>query len=106
MSWPVAAGQSLRAVGDRVVPASHTALVYALDGVRLVATAASRPALMRRLAEYVGRQACEMLCANDAHRVEALLGDQAYDEAVELYFVLVGERWDEEWIVVTDPYAS
>jgi hypothetical protein len=91
---------------DRVIPAPHTAIVYALDGVRLIAAAASRHALMRRVAEYVRRQAGEMLWANDARRVDQLLAERAHEEAVELYFALVGQRWDEEWIVLADPTAS
>lgn len=89
-----------------VISAPHTALVYALDGVRFVATAASRRALMRRVAQYVERHAGDALWPNDALRVRRLLEDGAHEEAVELFFALTGERWDEEWIVVTDPLAS
>jgi hypothetical protein len=99
-------GRQPAAVGDRVVPAPHTALVYALDGVRFVAAASSRRALMRRVAEYVQRQAGEMLWEGDARRVDQLLVGAAYEEAVELYFALVGKRWDEEWILLTDPQAA
>jgi hypothetical protein len=89
-----------------VFPLPHTALVYALDGVRFVATAASRRALMRRVAHYVERHADDALWANDASRVRRLLEDGAHEEAIELYFALAGQRWDDEWIVVTDPSAS
>jgi hypothetical protein len=93
--------------GGVAVPAPpHTPLVYALDGVRFVASAASRRALMQRVAQYVEQNAGERLWAGDARRVRQLVGDGAHEEAVELYFALVGERWDEEWIVVTDPSAS
>ena len=94
------------AVDGAFIAASHTALVYALDGVRFVATATSRRVLMRRVAHYVERNADERLWANDASRVRLLLANGEHEEAVELYFALVGERWDEEWIVVADPSAS
>jgi len=83
----------------------HTALVYALDGVRFVAAAASRLALMRRVARYVERNVGDRRWANDAARVRQLLEHGAPDEAVVLSFALVGQRWDEEWIVVTYPSA-
>lgn len=89
-----------------IVPAPHTAFVYALDGVRFVAAAASHRAVIRRVAQYVERRADDALWANDAGRVRRLLEDGAHEEAVELYFALAGQRWDEEWIVVTDPSAS
>ena len=91
---------------DAVFPAPHTAVVYAIDGVRFVAAATSRRALLRRVAQYVERHAGDRLWANDARRVHHLLDVAAHEEAVELYFALVGERWDEEWIVLSDPAAS
>jgi len=97
--WP-------RVADGTVVRAPHTAVVHAPDGVRFVAAAASRHALMRRIADYVRRHADERLWASDAPRVHELLAAAAHEEAVELYFALVGQRWDEEWIVVTDPGAS
>jgi hypothetical protein len=80
--------------------------VYAPDGVRLVATASSRRALTRRIADYVERHASERLWPNDARLVHQLLGEAAHEEAAELYFALVGQRWDEEWIILADPAAS
>ncbi len=84
----------------------HSAFVYALDGVRFVATAASRRALVRRVAYYVERNVGDRLWANDAARVRLLLENGAHADAIDLYFALVGQRWDDEWIVVTDPSAS
>ena len=89
-----------------VTPSQCTALVYALDGVRFFATAPSTRALTRRVAHYVERNVDDRLWAADAARVRTLLETGAQAEAIELYFALVGERWDEEWIVVTDPSAS
>jgi hypothetical protein len=91
---------------DRVVAASHTAIVYALDGTRFVAAATSRRALMRRVVGYVERRAEQALWEADALRVHQLLADGAHEEAVELYFAVVGQRWDEEWILITDPAVS
>jgi hypothetical protein len=84
----------------------HTAVVYAPDGVRLVAAAPSRRALIRRIADYVERHANETLWPNDTRLVHQLLAEAAHEQAVELYFALVGERWDEEWIVFGGPHVS
>jgi hypothetical protein len=100
------AGLRLDAVGGRALPAVHTALVYALDGVRFVAAATSRRALILRVAEYVGRETNNRLWPADARQVETLLAGGAHEEAVELYFALVGKRWDDEWLLVTDPLAA
>jgi hypothetical protein len=91
---------------DALVPASHTAFVYAFDGVRFTASARSRRALMERLADYVRRHAGDRLWPQDARRVDQLLDGGAHEEAVELYFAVVGQRWDEEWVVLADPFAS
>jgi hypothetical protein len=101
-----AAPVRLGTAGDRLIPAPHTALVYALDGLRFVATAASRRTLIRRLADYVERRTSDSLWPADARQVEMLLAHGAEEEAVELYFALVGKRWDEEWLFLTDPCAT
>ena len=103
---PFAGERFQRAADGDVVPAPHTGIVYALDGARFVAAAASRRALMRRLAGYVGRHAEQRLWPDDARRVQNLLAEAAHEEAVELYFALVGERWEEEWILIANPAAS
>jgi hypothetical protein len=54
----------------------------------------------------VERNVGDRLWANDAARVRLLLENGAHADAIELYFALVGQRWDDEWIVVTDPSAS
>ena len=106
MNASVTQGERQGAAEGGVVPTPHTAVVYALDGVRFVAAAPSRRALMRRVADYVQRHAAEKLWADDARYVHQLVAGSAHEEAVELYFALVGQRWDEEWIVLTDPGAS
>jgi hypothetical protein len=77
------------------------AVVHAADGVRLVATAVSRAEIVRRLAEYVRRRAVHVLRADHARHVRELLARGELEGAIEVYFGLVGERWDEEWLVTT-----
>lgn len=93
-------------VAAGIVPALHTAVVYALDGVRFVAAAPSRRTLIGHLADYVRRCAADSLWASDARHVDDLLARGAHEDAVDLYFAVVGQRWDEEWIVLADPTAS
>jgi hypothetical protein len=75
------------------------ALVHAADGVRFAEVAVSRAQLVRRLAEYVRRRAGHQLRADHARHVRGLLARGELEAAVEVYFRLVGERWDEEWLV-------
>jgi hypothetical protein len=87
------------------LPLGHTrsgiyvAMVHAADGLRLVVAGASRAELVRRLAEYVRRRAVHMLTDEHARHVRGLLARGEMEAAVETYFGLVGERWDEEWLV-------
>ena len=95
----------------RISPARHAgaelfvALVHAADGVRFAEVADSRPQLVRRLADYVRRHAVHLLRADHARHVRGLLARGELEAAVEVYFHLVGERWDEEWLV-TAAFAS
>ena len=91
---------------DGLASGLHTAVVYSVDGVRLIATATSRPALIRRIADYVGQHANDRLWPQDAHLVHRALADAAHEAAVELYFAFVGQRWDEEWVLLSDPSAA
>ena len=75
------------------------AVVHGTDGVRFAEVADSRPRLVRRLADYVRRRAMHQLSANHARHVRGLLARGELEAAVEVYFRLVGERWDEEWLV-------
>lgn len=79
--------------------ALFVAVVHAADGVRLVAAGASRPELVRQIAEYVRGRAAHVLRADHARHVRVLLARGELEAAVEVYFGLVGERWDEEWLV-------
>ena len=75
------------------------ALVLAADGVLYAATAPSREASLRRVAEFVGSRLDTRLWPDDAAEVRALLADGRHGAAVSRYFDRVGRRWDEEWLV-------
>jgi hypothetical protein len=81
---------------------TYLAAVVAVDGVRFVAAAHTRAALFRELAAYVRARAHDQLWPGDALIVEGLLESGDDHAAVERYFVSVGERWDEEWLVISD----
>jgi len=80
-------------------PVLFVAIVHAEDGVRFTATAESRRDLVRRIAEYVGRWGAFMLQPQHARHLRSLLVRGEWEAAVELYFGLVGKRWDKEWLV-------
>jgi hypothetical protein len=80
--------------------AVHIAVVYAIDGVRLVSAGESQEAVAARLAEYVGEQAEHALRPDGAARIRALLRGGSPWEAVQLYFARVGERWDREYLQI------
>lgn len=75
------------------------AAVHAPDGVRFATAAASRRELVRRLAEYVRQRGEHVLCPDHARHLRGLLARGEMEGAVELYFGVVGPRWDEEWLV-------
>ena len=81
--------------------ALHVAVVHTVNAVHLIAAAASRPALIARLGDYVRRRAGSQLWPHDARRLRRLLSKGQVDEAIELYFASVGERWDEERLVTS-----
>jgi hypothetical protein len=78
------------------------AAVVAIDGVRFATAARTRAELFHELATYVRGRAHEQLWPGEALIVEGLLGSGDECSAVERYFACVGERWDEEWLVMTD----
>lgn len=80
-------------------PALFVAIVHAEDGVRFTATADSRRTLVHRIAEYVHRWGGYVLRPDHARHLRALLARGEWEAAVELYFGLVGKRWDKEWLV-------
>lgn len=77
------------------------AVVHAADGIRLLAAVRSRIELVRRLAEYARRRGVHVLRPEHARHMRALITRGELEAAVELYFGLVGERWDKEWLVTT-----
>jgi len=75
------------------------AVVHAVDGVRFTAAAPSRRELVHRVAEYVQRWGGYVLRPDHARHLRGLLARGECEAAVELYFALVGKRWDKEWLV-------
>jgi hypothetical protein len=75
------------------------AVVHTADGLRLMAVAESRAELVRRLADYVRRRSAHVLRTEHARHVRGLLARGELEAAVEVYFGLVGENGDEEWLV-------
>lgn len=84
---------------DRSDSEIFVATVHAADGILLATAAESRAGLVHRLAGYVRRRAVHVLRADHARHVRGLLARGELEAAVEVYFGLVGERWDEEWLV-------
>ena len=79
--------------------ALYTGVVLAADGVRFAVVAASRVELVRRLADYVVSRSDHALWPHHARYLRALHFRGELEATVELYFGLVGERWDDEWLV-------
>ena len=77
------------------------AVVHAGDGVRFAAAAQSRYELVLRLAEYVRQWGGYLLRPDHARHLRGLLARGEWEAAIELYFGLVGKRWDKEWLVTT-----
>jgi hypothetical protein len=83
----------------RVENALYVAVVHAVDGVRFTTAAASRRELVHRIAEYVQRWGGYVLRPDHARHLRGLLARGEWEAAVELYFGVVGKRWDKEWLV-------
>lgn len=89
----------------RAEPTLFVAVVHADDGVRFTTAADSRLELVHRIAAYVQRWGGYLLRPDHARHLRGLLARGEWEAAVELYFGLVGKRWDKEWLVtaaVTD----
>lgn len=78
----------------------HAAVVHAAGRICLLTAAPSRSLLAERLAAYVCEQAPIQLRSFDAGRVAALAASGQHEGAVAHYFGSVGEKWDEERLVV------
>lgn len=74
-------------------------VVHGVDGVRLIVAADSRRELVTQLAEYAREHGDHALRPDHARHLRGLLARGELEAAVELYFALVGKRWDEEWLV-------
>lgn len=81
--------------------AIFVAVVSTFDAVRFSAAAMTRHELVERIAEYVRGNAHEQLWPAHAAEVSALLDAGLLEPAIDRYFTLVGERWDDEWLVTT-----
>jgi hypothetical protein len=74
------------------------AVVCGPDGVRYTASGADQPEVVSRLLAYVGERCEDVLWPSDAREVRRLIAAGQDQDAVELYFATVGERWDAEWL--------
>ena len=88
--------ESLTARSDSAV---FVAVVHAADGVRFAAAAESRYELVHRIADYVRQWGGYLLRPDHARHLRGLLARGEWEAAIELYFGLVGKRWDKEWLV-------
>ena len=79
--------------------AVFVAVVHAADGVRFSAVAESRYELVHRIADYVRQWGGYLLRPDHARHLRGLLARGEWEAAIELYFGLVGKRWDKEWLV-------
>jgi len=88
--------ESLPAKSDQTV---FMAVVHAADGVRFSAVAPTRYELVHRIADYVRQWGGYLLRPDHARHLRGLLARGEWEAAIELYFGLVGKRWDKEWLV-------
>ena len=79
--------------------AMYIAVVHAADGVRFSAVAESRYEIVHRIADYVRQWGGYLLRPDHARHLRGLLARGEWEAAIELYFGLVGKRWDKEWLV-------
>lgn len=95
----LASNSSAEAEQRQAAHALYIAVVHAVDGVRFTTAAASRRELVHRVAEYVQRWGGYVLRPDHARHLRGLLARGEPEAAVELYFGVVGKRWDKEWLV-------
>ena len=77
---------------------AFVSVVWAGDGPRFAAVAATEEDCLAQIARYVAEQAQWHLWPPSAGRVAALLAAGDHAAAVIEYFSHVGERWDKEWL--------
>ena len=73
-------------------------IVWAVDGPRFTAVAATEEDCVAQIARYVADQAQWQLWPSSARRVAILLAEGDHAGAITEYFVHAGERWDAEWL--------
>jgi len=101
-SRPARAGSTRREpVSAKPDATLFVAVVHAADGVRFAAAAESRYELVHRIADYVRQWGGYLLRPDHARHLRGLLARGEWEAAIELYFGLVGKRWDKEWLVTT-----
>jgi hypothetical protein len=88
--------ESLSAKPDKTL---FLAVVHAVDGVRFTAVAESRYELVHRIADYVREWGGYLLRPDHGRHLRGLLARGEWEASIELYFGLVGKRWDKEWLV-------
>jgi hypothetical protein len=75
---------------------THVAIVLGPEGVRAVTAAGSIDRLMENLADYIRQNAELLLWPADAQAVLERLASGRCREAVDHYFLTVGDRWERE----------
>lgn len=75
---------------------SFTAVVYAADGTRFIATEPSAHAIVARVVSYIEARCDHVLWPADAKQVRAFIEGGNLHAAIATYFESVGEKWDEE----------
>jgi hypothetical protein len=76
----------------------HVAVVHGAQRIHFVAVAEGRAAVLRRIADYVRRQADTQLYPEDSRVLARLLAHEQVEPAIRFYFDRVGHRWDREWL--------
>ena len=84
---------------DTAEPILFIAVVHSTDGICFRAVARTRRELLFRIADYVDYWSGYLLHPKHGRQLRALLARGETEAAVELYFGLVGERWEKEWLV-------
>lgn len=90
------------ATGEDATEVLHVAVVHAGRDICLLTAAPTCELLTKRLAAYAREQAPLQLRSPDAARIAELAAAGRHEEVVAHYFRSVGERWDEERLVVTE----
>lgn len=86
---------------EEVEETLHVAVVHAGAHICFVTAARTRSMLAERVAAYVCEQAPVQLRSSDARRVAELAAVGEHEKAITHYFTTVGDKWDEERLVVT-----